>query len=83
MRVLRLRLVLTIECAVGSVVIVEVCEVVVGVCALSVGGPGADVCPFFEKDSVVSLNFAVGLGSAWPGFLYGGAGLVACSVPES
>jgi hypothetical protein len=68
---------------VGAVVIVEVDESVVSVGALSVGGPGADVGPFFEQDAVEAFDLAVGLRAAWPGLLGGGACFVAGAVPQS
>jgi hypothetical protein len=49
------------ERAVGSVVIVEVHEPGVGVVALAVGAPGADVGPLLEQDAVEPLDLAVGL----------------------
>ncbi len=40
----------------GSVVIVEVDETVVGERALPVGGPGADVGPFLDQDPMEALD---------------------------
>src|SRR3954452_21338574 len=50
-----------VECAVGTVLIVEVDEPVVGGGALPVATPVTDVCPFLEQDAVEPFDLAVGL----------------------
>jgi hypothetical protein len=71
------------ERAVGTVVIVEVHEPVVGVGALAVGAPGPDVGPFLEQDAVEALDLAVGLGSVGAGPFRGDAGVGEGGEPQA